>query len=63
MTGPDHYSEAERLVTSRGDPQAPRLSQWPSIEVIGVALVHALLAVAAATAPQNHGWGPPEVTR
>jgi hypothetical protein len=60
MTGPEHYLAAERLLEeTRGNPNAPldRI-EWR----LGQAQVHAMLALAAATAlaSDNRGWS--EVT-
>jgi len=53
MTGPEHYTEAERLLAfnagNRADPSEPAF--------IAAAQVHATLALAAATAlDDTHEW-------
>ena len=57
MTGPEHYREAQRLLEygemDEREPQTVR-------DDIARAQVHALLALTAATAPQNHSWPHPD---
>lgn len=55
MTGPEHYREAGRLLEQANLPYGPSPADKP--QMIAEAQVHALLAVAAATAL---GTSPPE---
>ncbi|MFJ2630924.1 hypothetical protein ACIO6U_03030 [Streptomyces sp. NPDC087422] len=55
MTGPEHYTEAERLIAGRHFPADPDLGDPASYhpataDDIAQAQVHAILALAAATA-------------
>lgn len=55
MTGPEHYHEAEQLISVTTIPADPDLGEpaeqiWPSGDDIALAQVHATLALAAATA-------------
>ena len=52
MTGPEHYREAERLITQARVPSRDRAAPgWLTAdELIDEAQVHATLALAAATA-------------
>jgi hypothetical protein len=51
MTGPEHYIEAERLLSGRNS--LPEYDARPTAEDIAAAQVHATLALAAATATQT----------
>lgn len=53
MNGPDHYREAEKLLT--GAANVPVDDRAYTMELIAVAQVHATLALAAATATQLTG--------
>ncbi|SCL32137.1 hypothetical protein GA0070616_4394 [Micromonospora nigra] len=62
MTGPEHYREAEKLLTDAAIPPGERDYTAPSLEVLLAAQVHATLALAAATAindPDPSGSGQP----
>ncbi len=60
MSGPEHYREAERLITPTTDPASGviPITVLPSPQMIAVAQVHATLALAAATADPwaEQGW-------
>lgn len=57
MNGPDHYREAERLAELAALPEGVEPVGWPhglhDEDLIGLAQVHATLALAAATAALN----------
>jgi len=58
MTGPEHYTEAEKLATKAYSAAGQSLGSattWAAI-----AQVHATLALAAATAPSTGGPGRPD---
>jgi hypothetical protein len=64
MTGPEHYAEAERLLTlaDRHTKGVTYAQEWTL--TLNAAQVHATLALAAATAvgtvgPDLHAWPPP----
>jgi hypothetical protein len=60
MTGPEHYAEAERLISlARRDPGHGELygnSSRQLANILADAQVHATLAVAAATATPSGAW-------
>jgi hypothetical protein len=50
MTGPDHFREAERIMTEMTFTQDGETRQLAFPEAMSMAQVHAILALAAATA-------------
>ena len=66
MTGPEHYAEAERLLTDAFD--EVRHGDPAEAVVLAQAQVHATLALAAATAvgtagPDGHAWAEVAATK
>ena len=55
MTGPEHYREAERLISTTVEKDG--LIGTPHPHVLALAQVHATLALAAATALGREGEG------
>jgi hypothetical protein len=54
MTGPEHYRRAEKLLkeTATSGPEVTARDTWQQRQ----ALVHAILALAAASAGDAHAW-------
>jgi hypothetical protein len=55
MNGPEHYERAERLLAGRRHPGGSNGADTME-EALALAHIHALLAVAAAFAPQTRDW-------
>ena len=61
MTGPEHYLEAERLITLAREGRNALYGAWPGTQaaiILADAQVHAILALAAATGVHDAGVVP-----